>query len=186
VSRAGAASQGDAVSHGGASRGTGVVKIEVEEAVLVDDERARTCDLDRLREQGRVGHHGVELALLAAGVDPGRLELADQPLVEASAEEALVEPVGVHRDDGGLHASREELGEQRAARLPPERQTGVEAGQRADPFDPVTVRLQVDVAEHADLDGVDVAQLGERVEESGFVTVPGRGAADERQAGQMP
>ena len=75
-----------------------------------------------------------------------------------------------------------ELVEQDATRLEPERQAGPQAGDGADPLDPVAMWLQVDVAEHAHLDAELVAQLGEAVEEGRFVAVPRGAAQHERQA----
>ena len=93
--------------------------------------------------------------------------------VEAATEKALVETVGVDDDDRRGHAGGEQLVEQGAARLEPQRQAGPQAGHGADALDPVTVRLQVDVAEHADF-GAQLAQFGEAVEKGGLVGRPTR------------
>ena len=68
-----------------------------------------------------------------------------------------------------------------AARLLPQRQVTAEAGDLADALDPVAVRLQVDVAEHAGLHALS-AQLVEQRDEGGLVPVPGGGAGHERDA----
>ena len=100
------------------------------------------------------------LALLAAGVGAGGLEAGDDGVVELQAEELGAELRGVDGDDGRAGAAGEELVEQPAPRLLPERQVAAEAGDLADALDPVAVRLQVDVAEDAGLDPLTRATRG--------------------------
>ena len=136
---------------------------------------------DGAREERGLGDHGVVLALLAAGVGAGGLEAGDDGVVQLEAEELGAELGRVDGDDGGAAAAGEELVEQPAARLLPQRQVAAEAGDLADALDPVAVRLQVDVAEHAGLDALR-AQLVEERDEGGLVLVPGGGARHERDA----
>lgn len=67
------------------------------------------------------------------------------------------------------------------ARLKPERQVAAHAADFADVFDPVAVRLEVDVAEDTGLHALP-AQLVEERYEGGLVVVPGGGARHERHA----
>jgi hypothetical protein len=153
---------------------------DLDETVLIDGQGAALVDLYGRGEQRRGGDDGVELALLAADIDTGGLELGDQRGLEPATEEALPESLGVDGHDGRLDAGREQLVEQRAPRLEPQRQAGVETGGTTDALDPVAMRLQVDVAEDADF-GAQLAQLGEAIQKGGLVGVPRGGATYERR-----
>src|ERR1035437_6134966 len=104
---------------------------DLDEAVLIDGERAAPDKGDGRGEERRGGDDSVELTLLAAGIDTGGLELGDQRELEPATEEALPESLGVDGDDGRLDSGREQLVEQRATRLEPERQGGGARGRRA-------------------------------------------------------
>ena len=136
---------------------------------------------DGTREERGLRDHGVVLALFAAGVGAGGLEAGDDVVVQLEPEELGAQLGRVDGDDGGARAAGEELAEQRAPRLLPQRQVGAEAAELADVLDPVAVRLQVDVAEHAGLDALS-AQLVEKRDERRLVPVPGGGAGHERHA----
>src|SRR5882724_166207 len=110
---------------------TGGDRQQVAELVRpVRGERSRSAG-DRRGEPGAVGHEGVELAVLAAGVDPLR-QIAQEVEVERPAGEGGGEAGGVHGDQEGPEAALDELPCQLGRRLLPEREERLhpQAGRR--------------------------------------------------------
>src|SRR5450759_3786502 len=144
----------------------------------VPDER------DGRREQRCGADHRVVLALFAAGVGAGGLELGDELRGELAPEERSVELRGVDGDHGGPDAALQQLAYQPAPRLLPERQVARQVRDLTDLLDPDAVPFEVDVAEHAGLHALP-PQLVEDPDERGFVVVPRGSGGDERDAERL-
>src|SRR6266576_1276833 len=82
---------------------------------------------DRLGEDRTPRDEGVELAVLASGVDAGR-ELDEQPLVVAAPAEGGVDHARVDADERRLEARVEELARECGRVVPPEGEEAVLAG----------------------------------------------------------
>jgi hypothetical protein len=70
---------------------------------------------------------GVELAVLAAGIDAGG-KVGEQRLVEAAADEGGIELVGIDADEDRLEAGVDELAGEGGGVTAPERKQGAAAG----------------------------------------------------------
>ncbi len=126
--------------------------------------------LHRAGERRAVEHEGVELAVLAAGVN-ARWQAGNEFGIELPTAIRVVKKTAVHAYHAGVPALRQKLVHQRQPRLPPQRQACLQTGLGADPFFPVAVGLQVDVAKHRDLRAARGQRLQLR-DESGLVVVP--------------
>src|SRR5439155_24421511 len=100
-------------------------QVAEDESIALDD-LSRLAG-DRLGEDRARGDEGVELAVLAAGVD-ARRELSEQPLVVAAPAEGGVERARIDADERRLEARIHELVRQRGRVLPPEREEAALAG----------------------------------------------------------
>ena len=151
-----------------------------ENSRLVEQLSRRTAELREIVDLGAMISQARNLEEVL-GVVAGRLEACDHAVVELEAEVLGAEPGRVDGDDRRAGAAGEELVQQPAARLLPERKVAAQAGDVADALHPVAVRLKVDVTEDAGLDALR-AQLVENRDEGGLVAVPGGGASDQRDA----
>ncbi|MNT28992.1 hypothetical protein D3C72_1647140 [compost metagenome] len=106
----------------------------------------------------------MEFAVFAAGVDAGR-QVGQEGSVELASAKCARQVLAIDAHDDGLEAGGEKFVDQRAAIPAPQRQVGRQAGDRADFFFPVAVRLQVDVAKQRVIDalGLGRAQHGDEL-----------------------
>lgn len=94
-----------------------------DESVALDDFAA--FDGDRVTEHGAVVDAGVELAVLAAGVDVGR-EVAEEVFVEVSSGEFAGEFLGIDADDAGLDSGGDHFVEEGTRVAAPDGEDGCE------------------------------------------------------------
>ena len=114
---------------------------------------------ERAGEAGRVPDEGVGFSFLAARADAFG-KASQQRCVVRRAAELGGQPGGIDANQPGLDAAGDDLVGDRPARLAPQRKCGDQAGVTADWLQPVTMRLQIDVAE----DDVAVSLLAQVVQ----------------------
>lgn len=122
-----------------------------DESVTLDDFAA--FDGDRVAEHGAVVDAGVELAVLAAGVDVGR-EVAEEIFVEVAAGEFAGEFFGIDADDAGFDSGCDHFVEEGAGVAAPDGKDRCEGGVAEVVFAVATNVFEVEVTEGYGADAV--------------------------------
>src|SRR5688572_16980295 len=97
-------------------------------------------------EQRSIADESVEFAVLAAGVHVGR-EIRQESCIERTPAELVAQVAGIRTYDNGAESERQRFLRQLSPVAVPQRQDRREAGLRAHLLFPVSVRLQIDIAE---------------------------------------
>ena len=122
-----------------------------DEAVARDDLARHGAD--RAGEHRAAGDAGVELPVLAAGIDPRR-QIREERGVESPRGEGRGKPPRIHADDRRLEAGGDHARGERGGVAAPERKLRRDAGTRELPFAVGAHVLEKEVSEHDPRDAV--------------------------------